>query len=312
MSKSGKQRREEIRRKRLERAKRLQARLERTPAAGVAPSAGVEPADRAVLMQHNNTYAPLPAFYVDTVFECRDCGAEEVWTAKQQKWWYEVAHGPIDSVAVRCLPCRRRRRNAEASPGANLLRELCAQARALGERAPDAAAWREMEAALASKWWGVRTVAIGSLGRWGDGAAIARLKALIAEGEGSKRWGGWAGEGRRAAIEALGACLPPSDMDWALEFCLSHRDWGLWPLQRALARQPLAWWEAVLADEWRRDDPVRLARLCGMLGAVPAEPDRLRRWHDRFAGHPDPQVARAAGWAFLPLRLAGSGAGGAR
>jgi hypothetical protein len=97
-------------------------------------------------------------------------------------------------------------------------------------------------------------------------------------------------------------------MDWALEFCLAHRDWGLWPLQRALARQPLAWWEAVLADEWRRDDPVRLARLCGMLGAVPAEPDRLRRWHDRFAGHPDPQVARAAGWAFLPLRLAGSGA----
>lgn len=306
MSKSGKQRREEIRRKRLERAKRLQARLERTPAAGISPGAGVEPADRAVLAQHNNTYGPLPAFYADKIFECRDCGAEEVWTAKQQKWWYEVAHGPIDSIAVRCLPCRRRRRNADASPGANLLRELCAQARALGDRTPDAAAWREMEAALASKWWGVRTVAIGSLGRWGDGAAIARLKGLIGEGEGSKRWGTWAAEGREAALEALGANLPSSEVDWALEYCLASRGYGASFLYRALARQPLPWWEAVLAAEWRRDDPARLARLCEILGSVPAEPDRFRRWHDRFAGHPDPRVSKAAGWAFVPRILAAS------
>lgn len=308
MSKSGKQRRAEIRRKRLERAKRLQARLERTPAAGISPGAGVEPADRAVLMQHNNTYGPLPAFYVDKVFECRDCGAEEVWTAKQQKWWYEVAHGPIDSVAVRCLPCRRRRRNADASPGANLLRELCAQARALGERTPDAAAWREMEAALASKWWGVRTVAIGSLGRWGDGQAIARLKALIGDGEGSKRWGTWAAEGREAALEALGANLPASELDWALEYCLASRGCSASFLYGALARQPLPWWEAVIAAELRRDDPARLARLCDLLGAVAAHPDLLRRWHDRFAGHPDPRVSKAAGWAFVPRMLAASGA----
>jgi hypothetical protein len=308
VSKSGKQRRDEIRRKRLDRAKRLQARLERTPAAGIPPGAGVEPADRAVLARHNNTYGALPAFYVDKVFECRDCGAEEVWTAKQQKWWYEVAHGPIDSIAVRCLPCRRRRRNAGAQPGANLLRELCAQARALGEGVPDAAAWREMDAALASKWWGVRTVAIGSLGRWGDGEAIARLKALIEAGETSKRWGSWASEGRRAAIEALGARLPPSEVDWARDYCLTHSDWGLSPLHGALGRQPLPWWEAVIAVEWRHDDPERLARLVWMLGSVEAAPDLLRRWHGRFAGHPDPRVGKAAGWAFMPRMLAASGA----
>lgn len=304
MSKSGKQRREEIRRKRLEHAKRLQARLERTPAAGISPDAGVEPADRAVLAQHNNTYGPLPSFYVDKVFECRDCGVEEVWTAKQQKWWHEVAHGPIDSTAVRCLPCRRRRRNANAQPGANLLRELCAQARALGERTPDAAAWREMDAALANKWWGVRTMAIGSLGRWGDGEAIARLKTLVAEGETSKRWGGWASEARRAAVEALSACLPASEVDWAREYCLTHSDWGLSPLHGALARQPLPWWQAVLATEWRRQDARRLARLCWMLGSVHVEPDLRRQWHDRFAGHPDPEVRKVAGWALLPRKPA--------
>jgi len=30
-----------------------------------------------------------------------------VWTAEQQKWWYEVAKGPIFSVAVRCRECRK-------------------------------------------------------------------------------------------------------------------------------------------------------------------------------------------------------------
>lgn len=57
-------------------------------------------------LAHNNTYGLLPSFYIDTPFVCRDCGAHEIWTAKQQKWWYEIAKGPIDSHAVRCRPCR--------------------------------------------------------------------------------------------------------------------------------------------------------------------------------------------------------------
>ena len=82
--KSGKQRREEIRARRRERAALLHGldryvRLHRLPLGAVA-------ADHAQLA-HNNTYGLLPAFYVDRPFDCRNCGASEVWTAKQQKWW---------------------------------------------------------------------------------------------------------------------------------------------------------------------------------------------------------------------------------
>lgn len=102
--KSGKQRRAEIRARRLQRA---------VAAAGLdprmappSPLLGTVMADAAQLA-HNNTYGLLPLFYVDRAFVCRDCGVQEVWTAKQQKWWYEVAKGHIDSTAVRCRRCRR-------------------------------------------------------------------------------------------------------------------------------------------------------------------------------------------------------------
>lgn len=57
----------------------------------------------------NGSYSP-PEFYEDQEFVCADCGAEEVWTAAQQKWWYEVAKGSIYSHAIRCRECRKRHR----------------------------------------------------------------------------------------------------------------------------------------------------------------------------------------------------------
>jgi hypothetical protein len=59
----------------------------------------------------NNSYSP-PTFYRDHEFSCADCGKREVWTAEQQKWWYEVAKGPIFSGAIRCRECRVARRQA--------------------------------------------------------------------------------------------------------------------------------------------------------------------------------------------------------
>lgn len=53
----------------------------------------------------NNSYSP-PTFYRDYEFTCVDCGGHEVWTAEQQKWWYEVAKGSIYSGAKRCRACR--------------------------------------------------------------------------------------------------------------------------------------------------------------------------------------------------------------
>jgi hypothetical protein len=101
--KSGKQRREEIKAKRLGRLRATQAPNPYMPIKAVP--LGAVAADPAQLA-HNNTYGLLPSFYIDTPFVCRDCGAHEIWTAKQQKWWYEIAKGHIDTCAVRCRPCR--------------------------------------------------------------------------------------------------------------------------------------------------------------------------------------------------------------
>jgi hypothetical protein len=55
-------------------------------------------------------------FYLDWKFACKDCGKVEIWTGRQQKWWYEVARGEVEQVAVRCRGCRQRenKRRVEA------------------------------------------------------------------------------------------------------------------------------------------------------------------------------------------------------
>jgi hypothetical protein len=125
--KSNKQRRAEIKARRLARAASLQGYDPR----GVPrplPS-GMVLADRDKL-SHNNTYSLLPLFYVDRAFTCRDCGSQEVWTAKQQKWWYEDAQGHIDSCAVRCRPCRLIER-ARVTEARRIAEEGLARKRAL-------------------------------------------------------------------------------------------------------------------------------------------------------------------------------------
>ena len=209
MKKSNKQRRAEIKARRLERAAASAARLRLPnvrPRPAFAFAIGCEPADRLVLRKYNNTYGLLPDFYVARPFTCRDCGAEELWTAKQQKWWYEVVHGHIDSRAVRCLACRRARRERlfNAAPGANLLREQTHRLRALGAVKPNARAVAEVDAALESKWWSLRVVAIQTMGRWGGAENLERLNAFMAaRPEGGRRYFSWARVAADAAKSAL-------------------------------------------------------------------------------------------------------------
>lgn len=294
--KSNKQRRAEIKQKRLERATRLQTELRapdvRWSEVKASGRAGMEPADRELLARHNNTIGPLPEYYLDTAFSCRDCGEEQIWTAKQQKWWYETALGSIESRAVRCLSCRRALRAANDRPGAQLLTALCARVRALGDHPPDPTAWRELEDALASKWWGVRTSAIATLGRWGGPQAVERLKTWAAIPM-PKRWGGWDYEARRASLKALGDCLPASEADWALEQVLEN-GWA-WELHRVLRLQPPTFWEAAIAVEWRRDEPARLERLGWLLREAQVDIPQRQHWQARFRSHRDPIVRRAAG-----------------
>jgi hypothetical protein len=50
----------------------------------------------------------IPDYYRDTWFTCKDCGAQDLWTAKQQQRWYEEQHGEIEAIAIRCRACRRK------------------------------------------------------------------------------------------------------------------------------------------------------------------------------------------------------------
>jgi len=61
----------------------------------------------------NNSYDP-PLYYEDIEFRCISCRSYEVWTAKQQKWWYEVAKGSIYSTAIRCRACRQTLRECQS------------------------------------------------------------------------------------------------------------------------------------------------------------------------------------------------------
>jgi hypothetical protein len=48
-------------------------------------------------------------FYEDREFTCRDCG-KEVWTATDQKLWFEEVGGSPYSGANRCAACRAAKR----------------------------------------------------------------------------------------------------------------------------------------------------------------------------------------------------------
>lgn len=61
----------------------------------------------------NGSYDPPPLWYVDKDFVCVDCGTEETWTAAQQKWYYEEAHGTLYATAKRCHDCRKKIREAK-------------------------------------------------------------------------------------------------------------------------------------------------------------------------------------------------------
>ena len=208
--KSDKQRRIEIKARRIDRAATLKVRLRVHDARKLSvdgPLPGLALADKSRLLAYNTMFGEVPDFYLDRPFTCRDCGAEEVWTAKQQKWWYEVAQGSIYSNAVRCRACRLARRAqrdaGSVHEGANLLRDEVARLRALAAEKPDAAALAHVEAALQSKWRSLRVVAIEVMGYWGGPAQIAQLEAFVAARQSGQNHRVWQREAADAAAKAL-------------------------------------------------------------------------------------------------------------
>lgn len=114
--KSNKQRRQEIKAQRLRRSER-QVQIRRVNARPVNRPVGTEPVTPTRLRPTNSYGIPdfvQRGYYQDRPLRCKDCGIEEVWTAVQQRWWYEVAQGDVWTVAVRCRPCRQRERERKA------------------------------------------------------------------------------------------------------------------------------------------------------------------------------------------------------
>jgi Probable zinc-ribbon domain len=53
-------------------------------------------------------------YYVDEPRRCVQCSEQFVFSAHEQKHWYETLHFNFASVAIRCRKCRRRRRSDKA------------------------------------------------------------------------------------------------------------------------------------------------------------------------------------------------------
>lgn len=117
--KSSRQRRSELtakRQRRAEETRRAQDAAEKQRAEKLEAERILRPnaVDMSELAPDNSYDAPdfiLRGYYVDLPFKCKRCGKEQVWTAAQQKWWYEVAKGNRWTTAKFCRPCRQRERN---------------------------------------------------------------------------------------------------------------------------------------------------------------------------------------------------------
>ena len=109
---SGKSKRLKLKLKRLERkaalkeAERLAALQNPALLAGLKRGT-IIPVDPSKVVS-KSSIPSIPQYYVDEWFTCKDCGKEELWTAKQQQRWYEVQGGVIESIAIRCHDCRRK------------------------------------------------------------------------------------------------------------------------------------------------------------------------------------------------------------
>ncbi|CAN7252734.1 zinc-ribbon domain containing protein [Polaromonas sp. LjRoot131] len=115
--KSNKQRRTEILEKRKARAATSVKPVGNEPRREV--TSGTAPCNPELLAPSNSYGTPAfvqRGYYMDVLFKCQDCAKEEIWRAAQQKWWYEVAKGNVETRATRCNPCRRieRERRDEA------------------------------------------------------------------------------------------------------------------------------------------------------------------------------------------------------
>jgi hypothetical protein len=91
------------------------ARKRRAEEVKAALARGEVLVNRSLLVR--NSYSPdfvMRGTYRAVEFACRGCAKVEIWTPAQQKWWYEIAKGDVNSTAVMCRTCRRKERERRA------------------------------------------------------------------------------------------------------------------------------------------------------------------------------------------------------
>lgn len=64
-------------------------------------------AQRADVSKQNVTVAPRH-WYIDATIKCCDCRKKFVFTAAEQRFWYEDRKFYVDSFPKRCADCRKR------------------------------------------------------------------------------------------------------------------------------------------------------------------------------------------------------------
>lgn len=153
--KSNKQRRAELLAQR--RLKKQRKKLLATADVRRLPNGyGTAPVDVYQMANYYGYGAPdfiSRGFYIDVSFVCKDCGAHEVWTAQQQKRWYEDLKGDIYAYAVRCSACRKVERERKAT-ARRLMREGLEQKAKLRAQQGNID-WKQVKlerAALKRKW----------------------------------------------------------------------------------------------------------------------------------------------------------------
>jgi hypothetical protein len=118
------------------RAKKERRRLEKLAKEGRLVDGREIPRDAIAaersLQAPNNSYS-TKCYYRDIEFTCSDCGTEEVWKAKDQKWYYEVVKGPIYAGPKRC----RARRKKHHKMKSNQRKQMDTAARARREETRD-------------------------------------------------------------------------------------------------------------------------------------------------------------------------------
>jgi len=100
---SSKQKRQKLKLTRAER----ESELERAELLAGLKHGTIIAVDRSTVFSRS-AIPKIPDYYRDARFTCKDCGEQDLWTAKQQQRWYEEQGGEIEAIAIRCHACRRK------------------------------------------------------------------------------------------------------------------------------------------------------------------------------------------------------------